>query len=234
MDEDVNERPRHARFVQHQPQTQQNNTRPDALDTRDTCVSRHGLAPKCVSWCFVSVSAFPLSAILVWPMPRWSLLSAAPRISPLARCSRRWLFSSSPASTEASHDRQPAQRWGDTLLLPKTTFPLYNDPSKDPKIRQKTSEDLYRWQVGVHVHRSASSPLTLNSIKTPTVPYLSSLTVLRMRTVTSTWVSVCYYDNRNCFRCSFVLAFPLDCVSGSSCVPCHCSEPPSRHIAPEI
>ncbi|KAI0702048.1 isoleucyl-tRNA synthetase [Cerioporus squamosus] len=79
-------------------------------------------------------------------MPPWSLLSAGPRLSLASRCSRRWLSSSPPWSTVAAHDQQPAQRWGDTLLLPKTGFPLYNDPSADPKVREKTTEALYRWQ----------------------------------------------------------------------------------------
>ena len=140
-----------ARFVQHQPQTQQNNTRPDALDTRDTCVSRHGLAPKCVSWCFVSVSAFPLSAILVWPMPRWSLLPAAARIRSRTSWSHRAFSSSSPARAQTASDQQPGHRWGDTLQLPKTNFPLYNDPSKDERIRVKTTEGLYTWQVRICV-----------------------------------------------------------------------------------
>ncbi|KAH8101837.1 isoleucyl-tRNA synthetase [Cristinia sonorae] len=35
-----------------------------------------------------------------------------------------------------------------TLLLPKTKFPMRNDPSKDPAIVQRTTEGLYRWQAG--------------------------------------------------------------------------------------
>ncbi|KAI0747007.1 isoleucyl-tRNA synthetase [Daedaleopsis nitida] len=79
-------------------------------------------------------------------MPRWSLLSAGPRFSSTSACSRRWLSFSRPSAAQTAQDRQPAQRWGDSLLLPRTKFPLYNDPSKDPAIRRKTSESLYQWQ----------------------------------------------------------------------------------------
>ncbi|KAI0336726.1 isoleucyl-tRNA synthetase [Cubamyces sp. BRFM 1775] len=73
-------------------------------------------------------------------MPRWSVFSARLRLGFTQTRPRRWLSSSRSVLAESS------QRWGDTLLLPKTTFPLYNDPSKDSKLQHKTTEGLYRWQ----------------------------------------------------------------------------------------
>ncbi|KAL1943823.1 hypothetical protein VTO73DRAFT_3641 [Trametes versicolor] len=73
-------------------------------------------------------------------MLRWSVLPAGLRLSCTPSCSRRWLSTTRPVCADSS------PRWGDTLLLPKTAFPLYNDPSKDPALRNKTTEDLYRWQ----------------------------------------------------------------------------------------
>ncbi|KAI0371272.1 isoleucyl-tRNA synthetase [Pilatotrama ljubarskyi] len=73
-------------------------------------------------------------------MLRWSLLSAGLRLSCTTTCSRRWFSTTFPAFADSP------QRWGDTLLLPKTAFPLYNDPSKEPGLRNKTTEELYRWQ----------------------------------------------------------------------------------------
>src|SRR5712671_643219 len=38
-----------------------------------------------------------------------------------------------------------------SLLLPRTTFPQWTDPSKtEPSLRRKTCDDLYRWQVRSH------------------------------------------------------------------------------------
>ncbi|KAH9849619.1 isoleucyl-tRNA synthetase [Lenzites betulinus] len=73
-------------------------------------------------------------------MLRWSLLPAGLRLSCTSPCSRRWLSTTRPAYADST------PRWGDTLLLPKTAFPLYNDPSKDPNLRNKTTGELYRWQ----------------------------------------------------------------------------------------
>lgn len=41
-----------------------------------------------------------------------------------------------------------ANQFSKTLLLPKTRFPLRNDPAKDESIRHRTSDHLYKWQVG--------------------------------------------------------------------------------------
>ncbi|KAI0646563.1 isoleucyl-tRNA synthetase [Trametes meyenii] len=73
-------------------------------------------------------------------MLRWSLLPARRRLGCIPTCSRRWFSSTRPSLAAGT------QRWGDTLFLPKTTFPLYNDPSADPKLRDKTTEGLYQWQ----------------------------------------------------------------------------------------
>ncbi|KAI0827156.1 isoleucyl-tRNA synthetase [Trametes gibbosa] len=73
-------------------------------------------------------------------MLRWSLLPAGLRLSCIPSFSRRWLSTTRPAPADAT------PRWGATLLLPKTAFPLYNDPSKDHDLRNRTTEELYRWQ----------------------------------------------------------------------------------------
>ncbi|TBU31403.1 isoleucyl-tRNA synthetase [Dichomitus squalens] len=85
-------------------------------------------------------------------MPRWSLLSPGPRLCSTRQWSRRCLSSRPPSQT--AQDQQSAPRWADTLLLPKTSFPLYNDPSKDPSIKTKTTDGLYQWQS-----RHANGPL---------------------------------------------------------------------------
>ena len=137
--------------------------------------------------CFVPA---PRLRLALRPMPRWSLLSPGPRLCSTPRWSRRWL-SSSRTLSQAAQDQQSAPRWGDTLLLPKTSFPLYNDPSKDPKIKAKTTDGLYQWQVGVCPLRNQGQPSLslLHSPNMPMVRCLSSLTALHMQTVTSTSVS---------------------------------------------
>ena len=137
--------------------------------------------------CFVPASRLRLA---LRPMPRWSLLSPGSRLCSTPRWSRRWL-SSSRTLSQAAQDQQSAPRWGDTLLLPKTSFPLYNDPSKDPKIKAKTTDGLYQWQVGVCPLRNQGQPALslLHSPNTPMVRCLSSLTALHMQTVTYTSVS---------------------------------------------
>ncbi|OSD08764.1 isoleucyl-tRNA synthetase [Trametes coccinea BRFM310] len=74
-------------------------------------------------------------------MLRWSLLPPGLRLRCTPACTRRWLSSSQKVAAEGAQNT-----WGNTLLLPKTTFPLYNDPSKDPKLQDKTTQSLYRWQ----------------------------------------------------------------------------------------
>lgn len=43
---------------------------------------------------------------------------------------------------------QNKNTFADTLLLPKTSFPLWADPAqREEPYRNKTTEELYRWQV---------------------------------------------------------------------------------------
>ena len=47
--------------------------------------------------------------------------------------------------------RVDGNSFSDTLILPKTSFPLWTDPSKSElPFKTRTCEDLYRWQVLVH------------------------------------------------------------------------------------
>ncbi|TFK71865.1 isoleucyl-tRNA synthetase [Pluteus cervinus] len=51
------------------------------------------------------------------------------------------------ATPKGSTTKLDAKAYGKTLLLPKTTFPLWNDPSKsDNVLRERTCGELYRWQ----------------------------------------------------------------------------------------
>lgn len=123
-------------------------------------------------------------------MLRWSVLPAGLRLSCTPSCSRRWLSTTRPVCADSS------PRWGDTLLLPKTAFPLYNDPSKDPALRNKTTEDLYRWQVGISWDKPPSPPLMLVSFSGSMrkALSLSCMTARPTRMETCIWVSS-YYCN---------------------------------------
>ncbi|KAI6099470.1 tRNA synthetases class I-domain-containing protein [Pisolithus croceorrhizus] len=58
-------------------------------------------------------------------------------------------------STLSSGRKLDPKAFSKTLLLPKTSFPLWPDPSKtEVPFRKKTCDDLYRWQV-----RHARGPL---------------------------------------------------------------------------
>ncbi|KAI6021790.1 tRNA synthetases class I-domain-containing protein [Pisolithus microcarpus] len=58
-------------------------------------------------------------------------------------------------STLSSGQKLDSKAFSKTLLLPKTSFPLWPDPSKtEVPFRKKTCDDLYRWQV-----RHARGPL---------------------------------------------------------------------------
>ena len=51
----------------------------------------------------------------------------------------------SSAPTSAKLD---SKAFSKTLLLPKTSFPLWSDPAKtEAPFRRKTCDELYRWQV---------------------------------------------------------------------------------------
>jgi hypothetical protein len=66
--------------------------------------------------------------------------------SVFAHTSRRHLSLSIPSLNEGTVSELDAKTFSKTLLLPKTLFPLRNDPFKT-EYRKKTCEDLYRWQV---------------------------------------------------------------------------------------
>lgn len=123
--------------------------------------------------------------LCAWLMLRWSVLPAGLRLSCTPSCSRRWLSTTRPVCADSS------PRWGDTLLLPKTAFPLYNDPSKDPALRNKTTEDLYRWQVGISWDKPPSPPLMLVSFSGSMrkALSLSFMTARPTRMETCIWVS---------------------------------------------
>ncbi|KAG5645509.1 hypothetical protein DXG03_005919 [Asterophora parasitica] len=60
-------------------------------------------------------------------------------------CNRRFASSSAPESSP----KKPAGKntFANTLLLPKTSFPLWADPStSELPFRERTGEELYRWQ----------------------------------------------------------------------------------------
>jgi hypothetical protein len=55
-------------------------------------------------------------------------------------------FRTHATSTEKSLEKS----YSNTLLLPKTTFPLWSDSSKrEVPFRSKTTEELYHYQVGL-------------------------------------------------------------------------------------
>ncbi|EIN08861.1 isoleucyl-tRNA synthetase [Punctularia strigosozonata HHB-11173 SS5] len=67
------------------------------------------------------------------------------------QCLRRRYLSSSTrrlaAATAESSTSNPDKAYSKTLLLPKTSFPLWSEPSKrEVPLRKRTCDDLYRWQ----------------------------------------------------------------------------------------
>ncbi|KAF5383170.1 hypothetical protein D9615_005042 [Tricholomella constricta] len=63
----------------------------------------------------------------------------------------------SSSSARASSTKKPADKntYSNTLLLPKTSFPLWADPSKsEVPFQERTGENLYRWQW-----KNATGPL---------------------------------------------------------------------------
>ncbi|KAI0071530.1 isoleucyl-tRNA synthetase [Panus rudis PR-1116 ss-1] len=46
---------------------------------------------------------------------------------------------------KATSGKAPSE-YGSTVHLPQTSFPMRNDPSKDEKLRKRTTSDLYKWQ----------------------------------------------------------------------------------------
>lgn len=59
---------------------------------------------------------------------------------------RRQLSQSIPLLAEGITSKADGKAFSNTLLLPKTSFPLRSVPFK-AEFRKKTCEDLYRWQV---------------------------------------------------------------------------------------
>lgn len=197
-----------ARFVQHQPQTHQNNTPATARAPRDPRLKPFP------SWLGADASTHPQVQLLLWLllfawlMLRWPSLPAGLRLSCTPSCPRRFLSTTRPVCADSS------SRWGNTLLLPKTAFPLYNDPSKDPNLRNKTTEDLYRWQVGMFGDKPPSLPLMLVSFSGSMRKALSlSFTTARpTRMVTCIWVSSYYCSSAFC-----ALLWLTHCGSYATC-----------------
>ena len=72
------------------------------------------------------------------------------RVSFLCNARRPYIrfVSSSLAVGSKQVDKNP---FSDTLILPKTSFPLWNDHSKsEVPFQTRACEDLYCWQVLVH------------------------------------------------------------------------------------
>lgn len=63
---------------------------------------------------------------------------------------RAWALNQRQFSVSAARRATQAEkRFSKTLLLPKTSFPQWCDPQKSElPFRSKTSENLYKWQVG--------------------------------------------------------------------------------------
>jgi isoleucyl-tRNA synthetase len=69
---------------------------------------------------------------------RWLSQLALPTLHKYASRRLRRLASTAAAKT-----------YSETLLLPKTAFPLWADPAQsEVPFREKTCERLYKWQVG--------------------------------------------------------------------------------------
>ncbi|KAA1476621.1 isoleucyl-tRNA synthetase [Dentipellis sp. KUC8613] len=66
----------------------------------------------------------------------------------LRNCGRRWLSTSVPClSGDKAAGKVDSKAFSKTLLLPKTSFPLWTDPAKtEVAFRHKTCDALYKWQ----------------------------------------------------------------------------------------
>ncbi|TFY58371.1 hypothetical protein EVG20_g8173, partial [Dentipellis fragilis] len=66
----------------------------------------------------------------------------------LRSCGRRWLSTSVPClSGDKAAAKTDSKAFSKTLLLPKTSFPLWTDPAKtEVAFRHKTCDALYKWQ----------------------------------------------------------------------------------------
>jgi isoleucyl-tRNA synthetase len=82
-----------------------------------------------------------------------------------------------------------------TLHLPKTSFPLWTDPSKsEVPFQERTGEGLYRWQVLVYHHDTFRSFDNNSSGKTPKARCLYSMMAHRMPMAIFIWVRYIVHD----------------------------------------
>jgi hypothetical protein len=87
------------------------------------------------------------------------------RHSPLSRTPLCRSFSCTPHRHSDLKVSEPSKKYSDTLLLPKTSFPLYGDPeTSEVAFRRKTSDELYRWQVGPPFHVELARSLTFEVV----------------------------------------------------------------------
>jgi hypothetical protein len=77
------------------------------------------------------------------------------RIEHLFFATYRLLSTANLSSPETGKPANPDKAYSKTLLLPKTSFPLWSDPQKrEAQFRKGTCDELYRWQVRPRVaHR---------------------------------------------------------------------------------
>lgn len=87
--------------------------------------------------------------------PSYSCMAAKSRSLVAIRASRTGLsrtsvrLASSATPQTASSPQINDKAYAKTLLLPKTAFPMRAEASKREKgFQQRTTQDLYRWQVG--------------------------------------------------------------------------------------
>lgn len=100
-------------------------------------------------------------------------------------------FSTSHVSQTLKHATTDPKVYSKTLLLPKTSFPLWVDSAKSESLfKRKTCEELYRWQVRFfsQTHQCFSLNATVCRLRMCTDHSLFCLTALLMRTVIFTWV----------------------------------------------
>jgi hypothetical protein len=111
-------------------------------------------------------------------------------VSTLLACKRR-PFSSTSSRLSSPAKTDDSKKYSQTLLLPKTSFPLYNDPEKsEVPFRKRASDDLYRWQVrATHMLKRFHADVAQSSGKMLKDLSLSFMTGHRTRTATYTWVS---------------------------------------------
>ncbi|KAG8920631.1 isoleucine-tRNA ligase, partial [Tulasnella sp. 408] len=66
--------------------------------------------------------------------------------APLTRSTTCRYYSSSKDTKDAAVN--PSKAYTATMLLPKTTFPLWAEPSvREEPFRERTTSELYKWQA---------------------------------------------------------------------------------------